>query len=218
MAIVKSRPKKSNATKAMDAHIRKVAKAAIVQQVEHKLVAYHSAATAIPTTGVILGMTDIPQATTAQTDTLRVGDQVRPLRLKINMMINNTSSTVPDKTRITLIKWHGRFGLDPASFAKLFLGSPYTIAEYNVDTGPNRMRQFTVLHDKWVDNPCITLATTGPTQQGYQLHQIDVKCQGTINWVAASSTDCSGGYYLMCSSWQGLAQYELYSLLTFMDA
>lgn len=212
-----AKPRKSLAFKVTDAHIRSVAKAALKQQSEMKIVAYHSSLTSIPTSGFMLGMTDIPQATTTQTDTVRVGDQVRPQRLQINIMLNNSSATVPDKTRITVIKWHGGFGLDPATFAKVFFGSPYTISQFNYDTGPSRMRKYTILHDKFVDNPTVGLAVASAVNNGYQIHTIDLKCTGTVDYQAASSTDCTGGYYLMMSSWQGVAQFELYSLLTFMD-
>lgn len=211
------RPQKSLRAKVSDAHIRAVAKAAIKQQAEQKLTAYHSSLTAAPTSGFILGMTDVPQATTTQTDTVRVGDQIRPMRLQIRMMLNNSSATVPDKTRITVIKWHGGFGTDPATFAKIFFGAPYTISQFNYDTGPSRMRKYTVVHDAFVDNPTVGLAVASAVNNGYQMHNIDIKCTGTVDYQAASSTDCAGGYYLLVSSWQGVAQFELYSLLTFLD-
>lgn len=212
-----ARPRKSLRMKATDAHIRAVAKAAIKQQSEMKIVAYHGGPTTIPSAGYLLGLTDIPQATTTQTDTVRVGDQVRPMRLQINLMLNNTSGTVPDKSRITVIKWHGGYGLDPATFAKVFFGAPYTISQFNYDTGPSRMRKYTVVYDKFVDNPQVGLAVSSAVQNGYQIVQIDLKCTGTVDYQAASTTDCAGGYYILMSSWQGVAQFEIYSLLTFMD-
>jgi len=203
--------------KVTDAHIRTVAKAAIKQQTEMKLTAYHSSLTNIPTSGYLLGMTDVPQGTTTATDTVRVGDQIRAMRLQINIMLNNSSATVPDKTRITVIKWHGGYGVDPATFAKVFFGAPYTISQLNYDTGPSRMRKYTVVHDSWVDNPTVGLAVASAVNEGYQIRKIDIKCTGTVDYQGGSTTDCSGGYYLMMSSWQGVAQFELYSLLTFMD-
>jgi len=207
--------KKSLKAKASDAHIRKIAKAALVQQVEHKLVPYNLTTTTIPTSGYILGMTDVAQTAGTSNDTTRIGDQIRPLRLQVNLMISNQSATLPDKVRVTVIKWHEGYTLNPVSFGKVFMGTPYTLSQTNVDQGPDRMRQFTVVHDKWVDAPSVSVYSVG---NAYAVHHVDIKCTGTVNWIAASTTNCSGGYYLMLSSYLGLATVEAYSMFRFMDA
>lgn len=206
--------KKSMKAKASDAHIRKIAKAAIVQQVEHKLVPYNLTTVAVPATGYILGLTDVVQSTTQSTDTSRIGDQIRPLRLQVNLVFSNSSTTIPDKVRCMMIKWHEGYTLNPPTFAKVMLGTPYLLAQTTVDLGPDRARQFTVLHDAWIDVP----AFTATSRLRYATHKIDIKCTGSINYVAASTTNCSGGYYLMMASYNSNTDVEAYSTFRFMDA
>lgn len=207
-------PLKSIRAKVADAHIRKVAKLAIVQQAEHKLWQIGITATVVAVAGTVVGLTDILQGTTTAPDTVRVGDQVRPLRLQVRMYIQNAAAaTDPDLVRIMVVKWHGRYGLNPLTMGQLLGQTPYVIANHNVDTGPNRQRLYTILYDKTYDVP-VFQGGSGPQMRPVL---IDLKGTGTINWAAASNTDSTGAYYLVACSLNGTATYQATSILDFTD-
>lgn len=199
-----------------DQHIRRIAKQAVVSVGEKKLWSITAGATMVPASGTILGLSDVTQGTTTSTDVVRIGDQIRPTSLQVRLMLYNTSAASPDSMRVLIVKWHGRFSLNPISMAQLFLATPYDTAVYQTDTGPGRQGLYTILYDKLFSIPI--LSGVYPCPDSYRSVVINVKTQGTINWAASSATDSTGGYYLVTTTEQGVGAYHGAALMRFNDS
>ncbi len=101
-------------------------KTAINRRMEKKHVTTTASGTLVDATGDIIAVSGVAQATTAQTDILRVGDNICPYSLEARLNFRRNSANGGDIIRVIFFKWKGDDGDNAPTVADI-LGSTATV-------------------------------------------------------------------------------------------
>lgn len=188
--------KEKKLNKAATKQVAKIAKTIVNKSIETK---FHDIANiAFPDdgNGTIIPLTDIPQATTPVNDFSRVGDKCQPVSIEMRLAMSAgtlVGATTPTTLRLVLVQWHGQFGQDDVTQAKIFGNVGTTslkpLRPYNHD---NR-KKFRVLWDRFIE--------LGYNSDSIQLvtKKFNVRMK-PVNYYGGSTTDQMNGLYLVLQS------------------
>lgn len=203
-----SKRKSSGISKGLAAAVRKIAKRAIGSDAEKKFFGVElGAATPAANVAAITHLTPVPQGTTAQSDTVRVGDQIHARTLMVRAQIRSTGAPA-DVMRVVVFKWKPE---TTPSAASSIIDSSFGVvvnAPYAQDIFRNH--QTIIL----ADQTFITSAVDNDMTPVVWKFALDHK----INFVAGGTTACGGGIYLWYASVAGTSSITMTSNLQYTDA
>lgn len=233
--------KKAKVSKGTSKAIRKIVKDELKQDIEAKKVSYGVAPSEIFMGNTSAGggqylfqLSNIPQSTTAASDSTRIGDKVKlkDLVLKYSTWNNLGSNALASSMiRVIVFQYKGDSTLeDRHTFMnKLFIGDTSAGGGNNVGPMANRNNDyhglFNILYDK-IHVHCGTTTAAVPPPSNYGQTTVKrisfAKAQKTINYVNASATAGQNNIYLMAWTFNGSVTdnplFAFESQLFFYDA